>query len=119
MAQLLFYRYVSEREMESIRRTRTVRSSSRKGTYWTTQPINDADEAVRRLALYNRPRFRIGPISGDEMPDFDVQPIKPVAYVDPARPGWDVEGCTSGTVYLFGVWDFDSQAFVDGLGGGP
>lgn len=117
MAQPLFYRYVgSQKEMDDIANRRAIRSSNPQGTWYTPDRFESAQEARERLALGSEPLYRVGPIPADEIPDFDVVPLRPVGYVDVGRPGGAVEGCTSGTVYLFAVWDFPAHGFRDHLG---
>lgn len=107
MPQLAFYRYLgSQVEVDLIVRERRIRSSNPHGTWYTTARYDDPTHAQQELALPNPPTHRVGPIAGDEMPDFDV-PLRPVAPAN-GQPGGGVEARTKGTVYLFGVLQFST-----------
>lgn len=109
MPQVAFYRYISQAEVDNIRQNGFVQSLSGI-TYFTPDFYDNAGEAHQKLALPGPypPGYRIGPIPGDEMPDFDAVRLTVVPFKDPARPGGGVQGATTKRVYLSSLYHFAS-----------
>lgn len=109
MAQTLYYRYVSLAEAQAVRTRRLIQS--RRGiTYYTPDFYDDPNEAYVKLGLPDIPDCRVGPIPADEMPDFDVVPLRPVDFVDVNRLGGGVQVATSKEVRLFDIYEFSSRS---------
>lgn len=99
MAQTQFYRYVGDKEADSINEKKEIKSKS--GVTWYTPDRYDtADEAQKKLALPNKPARRVGPIPADEMADFDHCPLRPVSPRF-GQPGGGVEAAATKPVWLF------------------
>jgi hypothetical protein len=108
---LQFYRYVgSQVEADQIVNARQIQTISPLGTWWTTDRFDTALEAQQALGLMNTPLYRVGPVDAIQMPPFDVVPLRPVA---PAfnMPGGGIEGCTSGAVLLFGLYEYAAGSY--------
>ncbi|MDI6815515.1 MAG: hypothetical protein QMC90_05530 [Dehalococcoidales bacterium] len=111
MAQVMFYRYISHPgEVKQIRNERKIKSANPQGTWFTTVRYKDPDEAQRKLALSKAPTHRVGPISADEMPDFDI-PLRPVAPAN-NQPGGGVEARIKGEVWIFGLYEFKGDIYL-------
>ena len=98
----VFYRYVNQEERDFIEREGMIKSRSSRGTFFTTRRYDTSAKAQKDLALERPPKYRIGPIPGDEMPEFDKRSLQPVG-VSGSQPGGGLEGATAHAVYLFAV----------------
>ena len=110
MPQAGYYRYVSTAECQYIRDNKEINSLSGV-TYYTPDRYDDNSEAQRKLAMFSLPDYRIGPISADDMPDFDVVSLQPVGFVDPLKPGGGVEAATSRPVFLLAAFNLNSRTY--------
>lgn len=111
MAEIEFYRYLSDAEKDFIIEKRRIKSTAASGlTWYTTERYEDNNEAQRMLALLHSPRYRIGPIPADQMPDLQVRqrPVGPKF----GQPGGGVEAATLGEVRLFSIYGFDSRTHI-------
>ncbi len=108
-----FYRYISHPlEKRQIIESRVIRSANpfSFGTWYTPNRYDNARAAQQFLSLPDEPTNRIGPIENYKIPNFNIVPLRLVA---PAygQPGGGLEACTSYTIYLFGLLDFNSGTF--------
>lgn len=106
MPPVTFYRYISySPEVNQIRTQRKVQTTnpSAAGTWFTPIRYDDSYTAQQELALSQTPTHRVGPIPGDQMPDFDIG-LRPVA---PGKntPGGGVEARTAHPVWLIDLYD--------------
>ncbi len=110
MSYRKFYRYVSTSEKNNIISSREIRSRNRVGTYYTLNRFDDPTIAQQLLAIKKLPKHRVGPISRFVMPIFDVLPLR---TVPPAHgyPGGGTEACTSSSLFLFGIFNFNSGTY--------
>lgn len=111
MRVLNFYRYVNNVEKLFIMERKTIQSTMNpQGTYYTPDRFENPNDAQRYLSLRSVPENRVGPIFNFAMPVFDVIPLR---VVPPAhgQPGGAYEACTSHPLYIFGMYDFDSNQY--------
>ena len=59
VAGLVFYRYMSQAEVEAVVRTGKLRGGRPGRTYWATDLYESATEAKSRLALEHLPEVRL------------------------------------------------------------
>jgi len=108
---VVFYRYISyQPEVDQVICERKVQSTNPKtqyATWYTPTRYDNPTKAQQELALNKPPTHRIGPILGDEMPDFDIG-LRPVAPAF-SQPGGGVEARTKSSVWLFGLWNFNKR----------
>jgi len=98
-----FYsRYVSEGELQTIQETGLLRGGRPGKTYFTTDQFTESQKAVSRLALPQRPQYRV---------DFEITnqpqiqgPQRVQPWIRPLRPGfrqgWGVEYWTKDPVEI-------------------
>jgi hypothetical protein len=115
MSREVYYRYFSHPlELQQLVDDRMIHTSSPGNggkTWFTPQRFNDPVDALDLLALSRLPEYRVGPIRGDDMPDFDVcgpQRIEPMG----GRSGGGIEVCTTKKIHIFGCYAFDSKTWV-------
>lgn len=106
-----YYRYLSDpTEVAQIiheRRIQSTNSAAGHATWYSPTRYDNPVDAQRELALPNAPSHRVGPVSDQQMPTFDI-PARPVA---PAfgYPGGEVEARTRFPIQIFGLWDFQKR----------
>lgn len=112
MPQEQFYRYFSHSaEWERLHRDRIIQSTNPYGggrSWYTNERTADLVAIRARLALPSSPRFRVGPVPRDEMPDFDICDAR---RVEPGygQPGGGLEYCTTEPVHLFGLYNLEES----------
>jgi hypothetical protein len=105
------YRYLSSlaEAAQIIHERRILSTNAVTGyaTWYTPKRYDNAFDARRELALPNTPLRRVGPILDQQMPTFDI----PLRSVAPAfgQPGGGVEARTTSPVWIFGLWNFQTQ----------
>lgn len=108
-----FYRYISmKEEVNQIHREKKIKTinSKAEGTWFTIIRYDESDEAQKMLSLPNKPTYRIGPVPAEQMPSFDVIPLRHVAPAH-GQPGGGIEACTSGEIRIFGLYNFDKVSY--------
>ena len=105
-----FYRYINDIEKDNIIRTKQIKSSNPRGTWYTTDNFRIPERAQQFLSLPKAPQNRVGPISRFTMPIFDVMRLRTVSPAH-GQPGGGFEACTSYAVNLFGIYNFDINEF--------
>lgn len=105
-----FYRFVNSAEKQYIIDNRRIQSVNPRGTYYTPNRYEDPTDAQKFLSLRYIPQNRVGPIPNYVIPVFDVVRLR---IVPPAhgQPGGGYEACTRRPVYLFGIYNFNSNQF--------
>lgn len=105
-----FYRYINSAEKQYIIDNRWIQSRNPQGTYYTPNRFEDPMDAQRFLSLRYIPENRVGPIPNYVIPAFDIVRLR---IVPPAhgQSGGGYEACTSRPVYLFGIYNFNSNQF--------
>lgn len=107
-----YFRYAShEAEIVQARDQGIVKTTNPYGaghTYFTDVDLTDPVAAQHLLALPAEPKYSLGPLSEEQMPTFDICSARVIA---PAygRLGGGIEYCTSGSVRLFGFFEFSSS----------
>lgn len=108
MGQPSFYRYVSAAERDFVQNNSMIRSISGV-TYFAMDPPSRYDsstDVVNFLAVPTGKEFRLGPIPGDEAPDWDIVPPRTVGPKQLPDGMWvaggGTEAATSAVVWLFG-----------------
>jgi hypothetical protein len=105
-----YYRYISSQsEVRQVLEERIVESANNNTpyTWFTPTRYEDPQRAKEELALPRDPHHRVGPLHDVQMPSFNQGPRK----IQPnfGEPGGGVEVCTTESVPLFGLWNFQSD----------
>ncbi|MFX1277082.1 MAG: hypothetical protein ACFFBP_21085 [Promethearchaeota archaeon] len=113
MARINFYRYISDdEEKRNIIENRQIKTLNKKVrcTWFTTHRYETSEKAKNLLALPLTPKFRIGPIPVQNMPELDKIDLRPVA---PAyeQPGGGIEACARDSLDIFGLYNFSNQNY--------
>lgn len=108
-----FYRYISaDDEVDESRAERKIESVSDRSpfTWYTPTRYSDHGKAKEELAMPNEPHARAGPVTEQKLPRIVEGPQR----VQPSfgEPGGGIEVKVRSPVWLFGLWDMQSDDWV-------